>query len=128
LYAVTQYGGTYNGGSAFSFNLSTGAFNTLFSFNGASGTEPNPGLLYQDGLLYGTTFTGGYTCARRYGGCGVIFSIDPSTGAESTYHTFQKKNDGAYPYSNLVYHDGSLIGAVALGGSKTCRVVSPGVV
>jgi uncharacterized repeat protein (TIGR03803 family) len=121
LYATTAYGGKNGDGSVFSFNLTSGAFATIYSFNGgADGKTPNPQLLYQNGLLYGTTQTGGGKGCRG-GGCGTVFAIDPATGVETVLHAFRNGGDATKPDSNLFFHAGWLYGATATGGGTDCR-------
>ena len=61
---------------------------TLYQFSGeADGAGPGA-LLAHGGQIYGTTHSrGGTGC---YGnGCGTIFSINTSTGEETSLYTFQ---------------------------------------
>jgi uncharacterized repeat protein (TIGR03803 family) len=118
LYGITQYGGANNAGSFFSLNPSTGTFAMLTSFAGVNGVNPNLQLLYQSGLVYGTTMYGGEG-ACFLGGCGVLFSIVPATGGETVVRSFAKK-DGKYPNSNLAYDAGSLFGDTFVGGNQSC--------
>jgi uncharacterized repeat protein (TIGR03803 family) len=120
LYAPATYGGTNYEGSVINFNPSTNALSTVYSFTGgADGRAPYPELLFQNGLFYGTTASGGKGC-HAFGGCGVVFSIDPSTGAEATLHVFGSKPAGHAPYSNLSYHGGWLFGDTLIGGDPAC--------
>jgi uncharacterized repeat protein (TIGR03803 family) len=121
IYGITYAGGA-NGddGSAFTFNPSTKSFTTLFNFGGASGINPNPQLIYENGLFYGTTAFGGKGCTH-FDGCGTVFTINPSTGAESVLHAFKASTEGVTPNGDLIYHAGSLFGDTAIGGNKACR-------
>jgi uncharacterized repeat protein (TIGR03803 family) len=57
-------------------------FTTLYSFtDGADGGYPTT-VAYHDSTLYGTTFSGGASSA------GTIFTINPTTGAESVLYNF----------------------------------------
>src|ERR1700719_222189 len=60
----------------------------LHSFAGppGDGTEPLAGLINVNGTLYGTTIYGGASCGS--GGCGTVFSVDPTTGAETVLYSF----------------------------------------
>ena len=50
----------------------------LNSFNGATGTYPEAGLIFdQAGNLYGTTFAGGDLNACGGAGCGTVFELSP---------------------------------------------------
>lgn len=53
-------------------------------------------LLGQNGLLYGTTRSGGR------GGNGTVFRFDPSSGALSTLHAFEGAVEGVGPIGGLV--------------------------
>lgn len=61
---------------------SAGAVTILYSFcaqaNCADGYDPNGLVQGSNGLLYGTTYQGGYTGLQGFNGLGVIFSL--STG------------------------------------------------
>jgi uncharacterized repeat protein (TIGR03803 family) len=127
MYGTTLYGGASGDGSVFSFALASSTLATVHSFTGgADGATPNPDLLYQNGLFYGTTlFGGGKKC--KLGSCGTLFTIDPVTNAETILHVFGDKKDGIYPLSNLVYHNGALFGSTGAGGSKECSRFGCGV-
>ncbi|HEX4160490.1 MAG TPA: choice-of-anchor tandem repeat GloVer-containing protein [Rhizomicrobium sp.] len=72
LYGTTVFGGIYGAGTAYSFNLKTGAETVLWSFgDGTDGEYPNSSLMNLKGTLYGTTTYGG-----SYGG-GTVFSLAP---------------------------------------------------
>jgi uncharacterized repeat protein (TIGR03803 family) len=95
---------------------------TLYSFTGlADGAAPVAGLIYVNGALYGTTLAGGEiggdTCAD---GCGTVFKVDPTTGAETVIHAFTSVPDGAFPVAGLIYKDGLLYGTTGAGGTAKC--------
>ena len=72
LYGTTYYGGAYNDGTVFSFDLTTGTEHVLHSFgNGTDGIVPHVSLINVNGTLYGTTSLGGAN------GGGTVFSITP---------------------------------------------------
>jgi uncharacterized repeat protein (TIGR03803 family) len=120
LYGTTEFGGTTGNGTVFQVNASTGAETVLHSFGfvgGADGTSPLAGLIYQGGLLYGTTMSGGGTsCAKQ--GCGTVFSVDPANGTETVIYGFMGGSDGASPSAGLVYNGGNLYGTTMKGGAK----------
>lgn len=95
----------------------------LWSFgNGADGAYPEASLINVNGVLYGTTETGGIRSA------GTVFSLDPSTGVEKVLHSFcSKRNcgDGAYPVAGLIDVDGTLYGTTPGGGTYQSGTVSP---
>jgi uncharacterized repeat protein (TIGR03803 family) len=119
LYGATPYGGPNGNGSAFAFDLSTNSFTTLYNFGGAYGVYPNSPVIYQNGLVYGTTVYGG-SGVCNLGGCGTFFSIDPTTGTETVVRSFGAK-DGKYPIAALAYYGGSFFGDTGVGGDQTCK-------
>src|SRR6202035_5498967 len=62
----------------------------LYSFAGppGDGTEPLAGLIDVDGMLYGTTIYGGASTTCGSEGCGTVFSVNPTTGAETVLYSF----------------------------------------
>jgi uncharacterized repeat protein (TIGR03803 family) len=140
LYGTTLSGGSYtkncgvgpNGyplgcGTVFALDPKTGADRVLHSFpnNRMDGNGPVAGLIEVDGVLYGTTLTGGRNqgCSPIEGnGCGAVFSVDPKTGAETVLYSFcsQKKcADGEWPYASLVDVNGTLYGTTWTGGANS---------
>jgi uncharacterized repeat protein (TIGR03803 family) len=95
LYGASLAGGAPGGGTIFSFDPSSGAETTVYTFGGGGdGAEPYGSLTKVGGKLYGATqYGGGGVCK---GGCGTVFSFDPSTGIESVVYAFQDR-DGEYP-------------------------------
>src|SRR5438876_7055330 len=77
----------------------------LHSFgSGKDGVVPYAGLIDVNGMLYGTTASGGAHCQSN-GGCGTVFAVDPHTGAETVLYSFcsQKKcTDGQLPQASLI--------------------------
>jgi uncharacterized repeat protein (TIGR03803 family) len=88
LYGATAQGGKYkcfaNGegcGTVFAVT-SSGTESVLHNFKGGDdGADPNGGVADVDGLLYGTTYSGGTgSCSPtsgNIGGCGTIFEVTP---------------------------------------------------
>ena len=119
LYGTTAIGGTgqceSGCGTVFSINPATGSEKILYSFqkNSTDGIDPYADLLNVGGTLYGTTLAGGAgSCA-----CGTVFSIDPTTGAETVLHTFQDDPDGSTPFAGLTNVNGTLYGMTYSGGA-----------
>lgn len=108
LYGTTAFGGTHNKGTVFSITPS-GTETVVYSFRGGAndGENPDGGLLYVDGTLYGTTTRGGDANTI---GWGIVFSVTPS-GTETLLHRFAGSGNGAVPH-------GSLILGPAIGGSE----------
>jgi uncharacterized repeat protein (TIGR03803 family) len=128
LYGTTEIGGTIDTdncpegcGTVFSVDPGTGAETVVYSFKGTpDGAFPVAGLTYQNGLLYGTTSEDGpNTCPYPDSGCGTVFAIDPTTGAEAILYSFTKNGkQGEFPAGTLVYQNGTLYGTTEQGGPK----------
>jgi len=127
LYGLTLAGGIGchgNGcGTLFSLDPASGAETTLYSFcsrrNCTDGAQPEGSLVAVNGKLYGTTFYGGSTGCGGYG-CGVAFSLNPSTGAEKVLYSFcaqQNCTDGEGPNAGLIDSKGTLYGTTEAGGT-----------
>ena len=99
-----------------------GAFATLHSFTGlnADGAIPAGGLVYVNGALYGTTEAGGNSANTCNDGCGVVFKVDPQSGAETVIYAFKGSPDGGAPAAGVIYQGGYLYGTTELGGRNTC--------
>src|SRR5579862_4266790 len=113
LYGTTYYGGANSvpGGTVFAVSTSGKAKETVLHNFGSSGdgAEPAAGLINVNGMLYGTTLTGGAN------GYGTVFAITTS-GAERVLHNFGSQNDGEYPYAPLLDVSGMLYGTTTAGG------------
>jgi uncharacterized repeat protein (TIGR03803 family) len=117
LYGTTNLGGKYGYGTVFEVTAG-GAESVLYSFNpsnggdGPDGANPNAGLVYANGVLYGTTSEGG-----AYG-VGSVFEVT-SGGTESVLYSFNPSGgtDGEYPGTgDLLYANGVLYGTTSEGG------------
>jgi uncharacterized repeat protein (TIGR03803 family) len=118
LYGTTYGGGRSNEGTVFRIDPKTGANKIMHSFFGhhSDGENPEAGLVYVDGTLYGTASGGG---TRNFG---IVFAIDATTGAETVLHSFAG-HDGKSPVAPLIYQDGAFYGITPGGGGDTtaCR-------
>lgn len=99
----------------------------VYSFCSRTNCEDghNPeGLIDVNGMLYGTTFSGGRSGGcRADGGCGTVFSVDLSTGQEKVLYTFcsvPNCADGGNPQSGLIDVNGMLYGTTLGGGITGC--------
>lgn len=126
LYGTTISGGggpgyycdvNYGCGTVFSIDRS-GHEKVIFKFRNALGSDPQASLTNVDGVLYGTTVSGGTHMCTRKRLCGTVFSIDTS-GNETVVHDFSGP-DGAFPYAGLIYSNGKLYGTTEYGGSGAC--------
>jgi uncharacterized repeat protein (TIGR03803 family) len=129
LYGTTQYGGTWNGGTAYRLNTDGSGFSILHSFGeggwGVGGIFPLAPLTQaSNGLLYGTTQTSGL-----YKGtgnpAGVVFSMNPDGSGYTELHTFYTgTDDGMEPLGPVVQGaDGSLYGTTQSGGTNGYGIV-----
>ncbi len=128
LYGTTSAGGSqkhslcYDGcGTLYKFNLATKVLTVLFGFtNGRSGAFPyRHTLIYQDGALYGVTFSGGAIHEPNCGhisGCGVVYKFDLASNKLSVLHRFAGGHDGYDPLGGLVYLRDNLYGVALFGG------------
>jgi uncharacterized repeat protein (TIGR03803 family) len=122
IYGTTSAGGNANAacnsfgcGTVFSIDPKSGAKKTVYAFQGGTdGWLPYAGVIAVKGTLYGTTGAGGTgTCDQ---GCGTVFSVDPSTGAETILHDFAGGTDGELPVGGLIAKGGTLTGTTNYGG------------
>jgi uncharacterized repeat protein (TIGR03803 family) len=126
LYGTTTAGGTHacdknvrqRCGVIFALSLA-GKERVLYRFGRASeGAGPSANLIAVNGLLYGTTESGGHP-AKRCGvefGCGVVFEIGTS-GVERLLYAFKGHADGAVPSGPLLSVKGALYGTTVRGGT-----------
>lgn len=116
LWGSTRQAGTGIFGTLFQIDYYTDTLTTMVQFTGLSGvargSDPQaPLVLGPDGLLWGTTFTGG-THDK-----GTIFNLNPVGGALKTAFEFPTVKGGQFPYASLVRAaPGELWGATSNGG------------
>ena len=128
LYGTTGGGG--NSGCAFGcgviYSVTTdGKYTVLYRFTGNSdGGQPDAGLIYVNGTLYGTTYEGGGSSACS-GGCGTVYSVS-TTGTESVLHSFAGGSDGMNPTAPLLDVNGTLYGTTVNGGGLGCNEKTDG--
>jgi uncharacterized repeat protein (TIGR03803 family) len=125
----TLYGTTYDGGTIFSFNVSSLAFSNVYVFSGpqgnldtnADGANPSGGLVVSGGAFYGSASAGGT------GGRGTLFQVLTDGSNFTTLHSFSlgvydpalevnTNIDGAAPYGTLVLSGTTLYGTASAGG------------
>jgi uncharacterized repeat protein (TIGR03803 family) len=112
-------------GSGVVFKLDTSNNETvLYNFiGGTDGKGPYAGLtMDSQGNLYGTTQDGGDpSCDFPFGGCGVVFKVDPS-GNETVLYSFLGGSDGSYPVASVILDSaGNLYGTTTDGGDPSCE-------
>jgi uncharacterized repeat protein (TIGR03803 family) len=147
LYGATTFGGTkgttcdafYGGQCGVVFELSPpknkgGQWTekVLHSFAGIAngqqtgdGANPNGGLVLDSkGIVYGTTYIGGYNCPHNSNqGCGTVFELKPpptkgGAWTEAVLHRFKRDtSDGGNPMAGLRFDGvGNLYGTTLNGG------------
>lgn len=126
----TLFGTTTNGGGGKCphgcgtvFTVTPAGIETvLHAFTGKDGAYPGVPLIYEGGILYGTTgFGGGGGCASGAPASycdGVVFSLTLA-GTESVLHAFAGGADGANPYG-LTFANGTFYGTTSNGGGAGC--------
>jgi uncharacterized repeat protein (TIGR03803 family) len=119
LYGVSLGGGTNNLGFLYRLDLDGGNYEVLHDFEDVEGQWPRAALFHaSDGLLYGTTSTGGGQ------GFGTVFKLETSGANFSVIHQFDGR-DGGNPAAPLMESAGFLYGTtvgivyrLALGGGS----------
>jgi uncharacterized repeat protein (TIGR03803 family) len=122
LYGTTsdaQHGGY---GSVFAMNMDGTGFTNLHTFTSTSGPYPSTnsdgaiprsGLVLSEGVLYGTTSSGGTL------GLGTIFAVKiDGTGFTNLHNFAGYPSDGSVPYAGLVLSSNILYGTTTKGGSS----------
>jgi uncharacterized repeat protein (TIGR03803 family) len=117
LYGTTFFGGTNDSGTVFKLNKDGTGYRVLNRFTGGPGDGENPDAALtqgSDGLLYGTTYSGGSN------GVGTIFGLATNGASYSLLHVFARTgSDGQNPLAALLEaRDGSLYGTTYSGGSN----------
>lgn len=120
FFGTTVLGGSTGSGTIYQLNPTTGAETALYSFQGGvDGWEPQAGLVYHGGELFGTTDWGGNPPSCENNGCGVVFQFDIKSGKETILYRFSGGADGATPTpGNLIYLNGKLYGTTVMGGAS----------
>jgi len=103
-------------------------FTTLYDFTGkpGDGAQPMGDLVVAEGQLFGVTSAGGRGCGKN--GCGTVFTVNPSTGAEQVLHQFDnnatKIANGIMPTFGLAAFGHRLIGLTSAGGAGNGTIFS----
>jgi len=118
LYGTTYYGGTNDDGTIYKMTPQ-GTLTTLYTFQGYDGIGPR-GLLFEtNGVLYGTTQSGGngivISSTETSICCGTIFSITPQ-GAFTSLFSFDTTNGDTSDSGVIPGGDGNYIGTTYSGG------------
>lgn len=110
---------TVSARDASSLGLPSQRYKVLFSFGsnvyGRDGAYPVAGVIEAEGMLYGTTQSGGSYGIGRSGIGGTVFRVTAS-GVETVLHSFSGRPDGAGPVAGVIAVKGTLFGTTAAGG------------
>ena len=122
LFGTTNQGGSHYSGTVFKLDLASGQVTTIASFpttyGGAAYGARSTGLVAAGSLLYGTATYGGTS------NDGIIFSVNPSTGALTILCSFSGGKDGGLPLAPLTYNNGLLYGSTPGGRGYASTVFS----
>jgi uncharacterized repeat protein (TIGR03803 family) len=124
LYGTTTSGGSNNLGTIFRLNIDGTDYTLLYSFTGTNGDCSQPNGLMQgvDGVLYGTTSSGGANSA------GTLFSLNTNGSGYTVLFSFSSSTGS--PSSRLVQGpDGTLYGSTpggSLGGGTVFKIATNG--
>jgi len=118
LYGVTAYGGVNDKGVIYSYDIASNTYTKLYDFVQSGGESPSAPLMQaSNGLLYGTTMTGGSNFQ------GVIYSFDLSSNTYTKLHDFFA-NGGYGPRTALTQaSNGLLYGTANQGGTNFKGVI-----
>src|SRR5690348_4767330 len=125
LYGTLEYGGQKGEGVLFRLNKDASEYRSLHDFTGYRGGEDGSGpegiIEGNDGVLYGTTRTGGHPLAPEYPtGSGTLFKVNNDGSGYAVLHRFPETvEDGVAPCGGLVLGpDGALYGTTQEGGTN----------
>ena len=119
IYGTTQGGGSSSGGGGGTVYEwpRFGGERVLHRFTGTpDGADPYAGLLFYEGLFYGTTYSGGKD------GNGAVFTVNRAS-KERVLYSFKGGADGSAPLGGLTVVHGILYGTTAGGGRGTAGTV-----
>ncbi len=122
LYGTTASGGSgcnSSGGCGTVFKVTTsGKESVLYRFkSGNDGAVPQASLISVNGVLFGTTFSGGPKDE------GTVFKVS-SSGAENVLYSFKGGTDGGNPMAALLNVKGVLYGTTVTGGARGIGTVT----
>ncbi len=117
FYGTTSQGGTSGDGTVFRVTADGLTFTVLNTFAGTGGDGSDarsPLVQGVDGVLYGTTSSGG-------SGSGIVFAVNTDGSGYQILHSFAGgSSDGAGPSAGLILgSDGSLYGTTVYGGANS---------
>ncbi len=114
LYGTTQYGGTFNRGTAFQLTITgkTPKLKIIHNFDpNTEGSVPiGPVMQASDGKLYGTTSGGGAFSQ------GIVYQMTTAGGGYKVLHNFQTATDGNSSDAGFVQGSDKFLYSVMSGG------------
>ncbi|MBV8196769.1 MAG: hypothetical protein JO263_01420 [Candidatus Eremiobacteraeota bacterium] len=123
FYGTTQQGGTptsfcpYGCGTVFRITPA-GIESIVYRFKGGTdGIAPSARLVTLNGVLAGTTASGGVGTGC-FGGCGTIFRVNTDGKKAAALYAFQGGHDGATPLGGLTVAGGFVYGTTQYGGEQ----------
>jgi uncharacterized repeat protein (TIGR03803 family) len=124
------YGGGKGEGVVFKLSKDGTGYIALHTFtgylSGEDGSGPQGVVEGSDGVLYGTTQTGGHPSGVEYAtGCGTVFKVNKDGSGYTVLHRFPgTSGDGIAPWAGLVEgRDGALYGTTLEGGTYNLGTV-----
>src|SRR5207247_2047432 len=115
-FGTTEAGGSSNAGTIFTINSNRTSFHLLRAFGSTAtdGKVPNGLIEGNDGILYGTTQSGGTA------GVGTFFKMGKDGNSYDILHHFGASGDGRLPIGALLEgNDGLLYGCTFSGGASS---------
>ena len=108
---------------------------TLYAFQGSGhnhdGAKPMGRVILRNGIVYGTTQSGGLAGCVNNAGCGTVFKLRPPISicktvscawTETVLYRFNGNTDGGNPVGDLTFDQaGNVYGAASGGGSSGCH-------
>ena len=124
LYGTTQNGGSGNChlgcGTVYFIDPKNGSENVIYSFKGGyDGANPVASLIEVNGILYGTTRSGGVTSQSPPFEGGTVFSLNPKTQTERILHSFLPSDGASQPYGSLLITQGILYGTTLMSSPNS---------
>jgi uncharacterized repeat protein (TIGR03803 family) len=99
--------------------IATSPLTTIYSFKGGSdGGGPEAGIVAPGGIFYGTTDEGdGKACPHALipSGCGSVFTLNLTTGAEQPLHGFKPNANGQGPQPVAILDSAGMLYGVNRG-------------
>jgi uncharacterized repeat protein (TIGR03803 family) len=121
LYGINKYGGAYDDGTIFEYDLASDVYKKVFDFNGNTvGSNPwVPLTAGLNGKLYGSTRSG----TKNTNSSGTLFEFDPNTGTYQTLVTLSHPMGLSLNHKLVQASDGKFYGLMLGGGTNSLGVL-----